>query len=822
MQPALAPIGPARAYHWGYCPALKSMPQDWRHHATLLGRRLAQPYSDPHLRRLIFDVVFAGEWARYVSCLRARHLRWALDLCGGHRGRAMRLLFRYPATERAWQRLSAAVHNRLSRSLRRFTQFLAGSDKSEVSAPQLIDSTFDPSQPAPAPEAPNAASAPIIKSVPPVLHHSTCALDCPDACSLLVTIEDGLATRLRGNPDHPITQGFLCAKVANYLERQYHRARLTTPLRRSGPKGSRQFTPVSWPEALDGIAAGLRSAIAAHGPETLLPYSYGGTLGYLQGSSMDRRFFHALGASRLDRTICASAGAAGLMEAYGVRLGTAPEHFVHSRLILVWGANVLSTNVHLWPFLVEARRRGARIVVIDPITTKIASLADLHLAPYPGSDLALALGLMHVIFAEGLQRCSANTSSLQARAAEFTPERTARLTGIPAEAITQLARDYATTRPAVIRLNYGVQRSQRGGRAVRAISLLPALIGSNDEPGGGFQLTTSGAFELNRDALERPDLGPPARTLNMSTLGHALTQQQGPPVHALVVYNSNPAAVAPNQAAVLQGLRREDLFTVTLDHFLTDTAAFSDYVLPATTFLEHTDIYFAYGHYHLQLARPAVAPPGEAKPNTEIFRLLAARMGLTDPCFEDTDDDLLRQALDTRSPYLEGITLERLEREHSIRLNVPITPLAGRTPNFDGEPLAYTPPDESRLGSEANPAYPLELVSSKAHNALNSSFSHRPDVDEETAVLEIHPDDAQPRSIHDGDSVEVFNHRGRIRLTARVGPYVRPGVVRAPAVRALGPGQANVNLLISERLTDIGAGATFYNCLVEVRACPDS
>jgi anaerobic selenocysteine-containing dehydrogenase len=350
------------------------------------------------------------------------------------------------------------------------------------------------------------------------------------------------------------------------------------------------------------------------------------------------------------------------------------------------------------------------------------------------------------------------------------------------------------------------------------------LIGSLDEPGGGFQLTTSGAFELNREALERADLGPAARTLNMSTLGHALTQQQGPPVHALIVYNSNPAAIAPNQAAVLQGLRREDLFTVTLDHFITDTAAFSDYVLPATTFLEHSDIYFAYGHYYLQLARPVVAPPGEAKPNTEIFRLLAARMGLTHPCFRDTDDDLLHQALTSSSPYLEGISLSLLEREHSVRLNVPATPLAGRLPNLDGEPLAYTPPVESRLGSERNPAYPLELVSSKAHNALNSSFSHRPDVDEETAVLEIHPEDAQPRAIADGDPIEIFNARGTLRLRARVGNYVRPGVVRAPSVRALStsPGGFNVNLLISDRLTDIGAGATFYNCLVEVRPCAAS
>lgn len=658
----------------------------------------------------------------------------------------------------------------------------------------------------------------------PSVHHSTCALDCPDACSLLVTVEDGRATSLRGNPAHPVTQGFLCAKVARYLEREYHPSRLTTPLRRAGAKGEARFEPVSWDAALDEIAARLRQAADEHGSESILPYSYGGTLGYLQGSSMDRRFFHRLGASRLDRTICASAGAAGLMEAWGARLGTPPEEFVHARYIIVWGANVLSTNVHLWPFIVDARRRGAKLVVIDPVKTKIASLADWHLAPYPGSDLALALGLMNVIFAEGLDRCPGDTASLRARAAEYPPETVAALTGIPAADIQRLAREYATARPAVIRMNYGVQRSERGGRAVRAISLLPALIGSLDERGGGFQLTTSGAFALNRDALERPDLGPPARTLNMSLLGQDLTALNDPPVQALVVYNSNPAAVAPNLALVRQGLLRPDLFTVVLDHFLTDTAAYADFVLPATTFLEHTDIYFAYGHYHLQFARPVVAPPGECRSNVEIFRLLAARMGFTDPCFADTDDDLVRQALDTDSPYLDGITFELLEREHSIRLNVPATPLAGRRPDLDGGPLAYTPPVESRLGSARSVEFPLELVSSKVHNGLNSSFGFREEADEECAVLELHPSDAAARSIADGAAVEVFNQRGSVRLTARVGDFVRPGVVRAPMVRwpSLAPDSHNVNVLISDRLTDIGAGACFYNCLVEVRACAAS
>jgi len=635
-----------------------------------------------------------------------------------------------------------------------------------------------------------------------------------------VETDNGRATRLQGDPAHPVTQGFLCPKVARYLERQYHPERLLHPLRRTATKGEAQFERISWDEALDQIASRLRLAAAGHGPESILPYSYGGTLGFLQGGSMDRRFFHRLGASRLDRTICAAAGGAGLMEAYGRRLGTPPEDFVHARYIIAWGANILSTNVHLWPFIVEARRRGARLVVIDPVRTKTAALADWHLAPYPGSDLALALGLMHVLYQEGLARKRDGDESLRARAAEFPPERAARLTGIAADDIRRLAREYAAIRPAVIRLNYGVQRSQRGGRAVRAISLLPALTGAWEERGGGFQLTTSGAFQINRAALERPDLGPPARTLNMTLLGRALTELGAPPVKALVVYNSNPAAIAPNQAAVHAGLRREDLFTVVIDHFLNDTARFADIVLPATTFLEHTDLYFAYGHYYLQIARPAVPPPAECKSNVEIFRLLAQRLGFDDPCFRDTEDDMIRQALETDSPYLAGITLERLERERFVRLNVPELPMADAAPNLDGEPLHYEPPEESRLGAQFDGRYPLELVSSKARDGLNSSFGMLPRVQEETAVLEIHPEDAAPRGIRDGMPVEVCNSRGSVRLTARVGEFVRPGVVRAPSGRwPLSMRGANVNLLISDRLTDIGGGPTFYSCLVEVRPC---
>jgi len=669
----------------------------------------------------------------------------------------------------------------------------------------------------------------------PSIHRlATCALDCPDTCSVLVTIDPATnrAVKIQGDPNHPVTQGFLCAKVTRYLDRVNHPSRLLTPLRRTGPKGSGQFEPISWDDALDAVASNLKQTAAQFGPESILPYSYAGTMGLLQGSGMDRRFFHRLGASRLGRTICAEAGAAGMANAIGQRLAPAPEHFVHARLIIAWGANILSTNVHLWPFIKEACRRGAKLYVIDPIRTKVAALAGRHFTPYPGSDLALALGLIHVLIRDGLTdadyiaRYTTGYDSLAALAAQYPPERAAHLTGIPAREIEQLAHDYAITKPSVIRLNYGVQRSERGGRAVQAITLLPALTGSWRDLGGGIQLSTSAAFEFNRPALERPDLqqislGREARLLNMSQLGRLLTETDGPPVKSLVVYNSNPGAMSPNQSLVHQGLARPDLFTAVIDHFLTDTARFADIVLPATMFLEHDDLYRAYGHYSLQLALKASEPPPGPRSNVEIFRALAKRMGFTESCFDDQTKEMVSALLDTPSPHLQGVTWDRLVAEHSIRLSVPDKPFASggfRTPsgrcNLSAEGLDYAPPVESRLGSLAG-KYPLELVSSKNHDSLNSSFGFRPDADAQCAILQIHPADAESRRIADGQPVEVFNDRGAIRLRASVCGVTRPGVVRAPMVRW----GVNVNTLISDRLTDLGGGPTFYNCLVEVRPC---
>jgi anaerobic selenocysteine-containing dehydrogenase len=674
------------------------------------------------------------------------------------------------------------------------------------------------------------------------VRHSVCALDCPDACSLLVNVEDGMASKLRGNHDHPVTRGFLCGKVAKYLEREYSPQRLLYPQKRIGKKGEGRFARIGWDEALDTIAKRLSAVADEFGPESILPYSYAGTMGLLNGSGMDRRFFHRLGASRLDRTICSAAGSAALIATLGLKTGTEPEQFAHAKFIVAWGANIHGTNVHAWPFIVEARRNGAKLIVIDPVRTRTAAVADRHLRINPGSDMALALGLMHVIIDEKLhdadyvEKFTNGFDALAERARAYDPESVAALTGISKEDIIQLAREYATVRPALIRANLGVQRSERGGNAVRAIAALPALIGSWKEVGGGFQLSTSGAFQFNRKAMEMPELGPDARIVNMIELGSALTTLDDPPVKSIVVYNSNPAAVAPDQNRVLKGFRREDLFTVVLEQFQTDTADYADILLPSTTFLEHTDLYLAYGHFHLQLARPVVAAPGEARSNVEVFRELAKRIGFEDQCFQDSEDDMIRALLSSGHPFLEGITLERLDREHSVRLNIspagtPYLPFAeGKFPTpsgkceFGAEALDYTPPIESRFGDESLwRKYPLEMVSSKNDDSMNSTFGNRDSVDKQTSVLHIATDDAEPRGIRTGDLVRAYNERGSLILKAEVDGVVGRGVVRAPAVRwaKRSHGGRNANALTSQRLTDIGGGPVFYSCLVEVEKCGD-
>src|SRR5687768_7784518 len=509
-----------------------------------------------------------------------------------------------------------------------------------------------------------------------------CPHDCPDTCAMLVTVEDGRAVRVAGDPDHPFTNGFLCAKVNRYIERTYHPDRLLYPMRRVGPKGRGEFERISWDDAIDEIARRLGEIIrSADGPQAILPYSYAGTMGMLQGSSIDRRFFHSIGASKLDRTICSMAGTVGMRMTVGANIGADVEGIPESDLVLLWGTNTLTSNPHMWPFVLEARARGAPVIAIDPIRTRTAAQCDDWLAIQPGTDAALALGMMHVLFAEGLEDSeylAAHTlgeEQLRTRAAEYPPNRVAAITGLSADTVVSLARRYGRARAAFIRVNYGLQRHAGGGMAVRTIACLPAIGGHWRRPGGGVQLSTSANFQFNKEALERPDLSPPVRTVNMIRLGEALTAPDagigGPPVRALVVYNSNPAAVAPDRAAVRRGLTREDLFTVVLEHFQTDTADYADILLPATTQLEHWDLHYAYGHHYATLNRPAIEPLGECKPNSEIFRRLAARMGMEDASLLDDDLTMIRQALATQSPKLDGVTLDALLERGWVRLNVP-------------------------------------------------------------------------------------------------------------------------------------------------------
>lgn len=681
------------------------------------------------------------------------------------------------------------------------------------------------------------------------IRRSVCALDCPDTCSILVTVENGRATKLRGNPDHPVTRGFLCPKVTKYLDRQYSPDRLLYPQRRAGRKGEGRFERISWDEALGAIADRLGAIAREHGSEAILPYSYAGNMGLLNAAGMDRRFFHRLGASRLDRTICAEAGTSALNATMGYRYGVDPEQFPEARLILAWGANILGANPHLWPFVAEARRRGARFYVIDPVPTRTARLADRHFPVNPGSDAALALGIAHVILRENLQdrdyieQHTQGFPEFAALAGRYPPDRAAELTGIPAADIIALAREYATAKPAVIRLNYGVQRSERGGASVRAISALPALTGAWRQAGGGLLLTTSGCFRLNRPALERPDLqwhsplGREARLINMTTIGQALTTLADPPVKALFVYNSNPVAIAPNQNLVIQGLSRPDLFTVVAEQFQTDTADFADILLPVTTFLENTDLYFSYGHYYLQYAEPALAPPGEARSNFEIFRLLAGRMGFQEICFRESEEQMVRDALASGHPFLQDVTLAELKGQRFARLNIsaagkPFLPFAdggfGTTSGkfeFQAGRLAYEPPVESRRGDrELASRYPLELISSKSNEGLNSTFGNRDDADRACQHILIHPDDAAARGITDEAPVRVYNQRGECVLTARLDGALRRGIgwTRAVRWRRRAADGVNVNVLTSDRLTDEGGGPTFYNCLVEIERCLDS
>jgi anaerobic selenocysteine-containing dehydrogenase len=675
---------------------------------------------------------------------------------------------------------------------------------------------------------------------------AVCPHDCPDTCALRVTVQGApgaeRVVRVVGDPDHPPTHGVLCTKVSRYAERTYHAGRVLTPLKRVGRKGEGRFEPITWDEALDTIATRL-SAIAARNPEAVLPYSYAGTMGLVQGDGMAARFFHRLGASLLDRTICANAGGEALAATYGGKLGMRVEQFVDSKLILIWGSNPITSSVHFWSFAQQAKRADAKLVCIDPRRTETAEKCHQHIAILPGTDGALALGLMHELIRSDaldhdyIARHVDGWEKLRDKALAWTPERTAAVCGITADEVRGLARDYATTKPAAIRLNYGMQRVRGGGNAVRLVALLPCLIGAWRHPAGGLLLSTSGSFRAaRRDAwLQRPDLLGPRRprTVNMSTIGDALLHPGGgdfgPQIEAVVVYNSNPVAVAPESGKVSRGFAREDLFTVVLEHFLTDTADHADIVLPATTQLEHWDAHTTYGHTYAMLNRPAVPPVGQARSNAEIFRALAARMGYTEPCFADSDELMATQAFDP-----EHVDLAELQARGWTRLKLPEAPFAeGGFATPSGKVVVDAPglgvpdhvPNYESVASapELATRYPLAMISPPARHFMNSTFAN---VDSLRAVereprLEMHPADAAARGIAQGAPVRVFNDRGEYLCKADLNGAARPGVVNGLGIwwRKMGLGGTNVNELTHQRLTDIGRAPAFYDCLVEVEPC---
>ena len=662
-----------------------------------------------------------------------------------------------------------------------------------------------------------------------------------------VTVEDGRAIRVQGDPNHPPTHGALCTKVSRYTERTYHPERVLHPMRRVGPKGNKdgsgQFVRVSWQEALTDIAARL-AEIAARNPEAVLPYSYAGTMGLLQGESMDRRFFHKLGASLLDRTICSSAGGDALAATYGGKVGMHLEHYAESKLILIWGSNSIASNLHFWTFAQKAKRDGAKLICIDPRKTETADKCHQHIALLPGTDGALALGLMHELIANDwldhdyIERHTHGWPALRERALQWTPERTAATCGITADEVRALARDYATTKPAAIRLNYGMQRVRGGGNAVRLIAILPCLIGAWRHRAGGLLLSASSWFSKDGKALQRPELlaGRRPRTINMSTLGDDLLRKGddllpdgrafGPKIEAIVVYNSNPLAVAPESPKVAKGFAREDLFTVVLEHFMTDTADQADYVLPATTQLEHLDVHTSYGHTYALINEQAIAPLGEAKPNTQIFRELAAQMGFTEPCFADSDETMARAA------FSQHVSFDALREHGWVKLPLPEAPFAdGGFPTPSGRCMIDAPglgvpdhvPNYESVQSSPELArhYPLAMISPPARNFLNSTFVNVKslrDIEGEP-LIEMHESDAATRGLQSGSMVRVFNQRGEYHCKLAINSRARPGVVNGLGVwwRKLGTNGTNVNELTHQQLTDLGRAPSFYDCLVEVK-----
>ena len=688
---------------------------------------------------------------------------------------------------------------------------------------------------------------------------NVCPHDCPDTCALETLVDEhGQAVQVRGRADHPITRGWLCAKVNRYLERVYHPERLRYPLRRVGPKGSGAFTRISWNEAIAEITARWRDIIALHGSQCILPYSYAGTLGLVQGAVTDTRFWNRLGASRLKRAICGYAAEEAVALTIGGRLAPSPEMLLHSKFILIWGSNPASTGPHVMPFLRQAQQQGARVVVVDPIRTLTARSANQHIQPIPGTDAALALSMMYVMVNEGLHNPAwiadhvLGWEAMLERIMQFPPERAAQITGLAPETIVELARDYATRTPAILRVTDGINRHTNGGQTVRTLACLPAITGQYGILGGGLMYSTSDWLRWDKAALghEQEAVCPPApRTLNMNRLGAVLTGEADPPVYSLYVYNANPVASTPNASKVVEGLQREDLFTVVHELFETDTARYADIVLPATSQLEHVDLHKPYGHLTLQYNTPAIAPQGEARSNWDVIRALAAAMGFEESWLQDDAEAVIREVLTATAAHtkrIAGISLEILQQTGEFPLSIadeeriPFADGIFRTPSgkvemyseqarmqgYDPVPN-WEPEVEMRQVKQTKQATSgvaiserLPLLCPAAHHFISSTFGNqqRMQTKEHAPTLRIHPDDAQARGIRSGQLVRVSNERGWCRLVAEVTEDVRPGVLATTTVwwPKFSPDQRNVNWTTSDRLADFNGGSTFYTNLVTV------
>lgn len=664
---------------------------------------------------------------------------------------------------------------------------------------------------------------------------SVCSLDCPDQCSLRVHKKDDKIVKIEGDPTHPVTQGAICNKVRHMAERIYDSKRLRYPMKRTGPKGSRQFERISWEEAIQTIRSEWKNLIQTVGPESILPYSFYGNMGYLGTEGMDRRFFHRLGANQLERTICSAAGGQGYGFTMGASLGADPEDTVHAKLFIFWGINAVSTNMHQVVLAEKARKNGAKIIVIDVHKNQTGRWADWFIPIQPGTDSALALGIMHILFQEGmvdeafLQQYALGHEELREHVLAYDPATVSSITGVPVQDLMQLASMYGKTTPSFIRIGNGIQHHDNGGMAVRTISCLPALTGQWLHKGGGAIKGNGGYLDLNSAALQRPDLlkNKSTRRMNMNQLGKTLLDMD-PPIYSLYVYNSNPALVAPEGNKVRRGLAREDLFTVVHDLFLTETAVYADIILPATSAFENTDLYTSYWHHYIQLQQPVIKPYGESKSNVDVFKWLAQAMGFEDQAFKDTEEDMIRQALDhPQNPYLQGITYESLQEQHYVKAQVHIGML-DHLPTPSGKMELYSPSMEKK-GYPALPThtpliedgeFPFRFIPGPNHNYLNSTFSNNEKHQrmEKVPRLFMNHEDAADRGIADGDLVCIWNDRGEVKMKVSVGHDVLPGVLVSQGLWADGPNQpVHVNSLTPDRLADMGGGATFFSGKVDIR-----